>query len=707
MGLRNALASLMPAEGWVVPSNAPVHRRAVAAALKLLYGNAVAMLAGAHDGTDINSVIAAVAASGGGRVYIDKGTVVTDVTIVPASSVVVEVNEEATIRWNGAAGGSVVETPATSTLVHSGFYGRGVIDLNFLAETGLNLHSTFRGHWGGFRYTNGSTTCALTRITGDSAAGAAEFGNLANVAFNLFDQMVCESSCGYGYVFDGRNDPVLSGYITENTFGPIELANCKLKGLRFVKWTDNNVFWGQIRVSINADDAIGMVFQDDADPALDVGVYANVFQYAAIDSFNMPTLQSCRKDDGGAFTNYTTAAKDDTRDDVLPLRAAPAVGDAIYVGCSSKFRCLGVLTSIAGVGGWTVTWEYWNGAAYVPIPGLTDETVGFTVFGIKMVYWAAAPADWQPDVINGAGPYYHVRGRLSAYPGPMTTQPKVTWIRPSNYKNRRAIVFNKSYQQTFQAFFQDPEAEGGVLVNNYRSENSYYVVRMGSVYSPTRPRWVRVYGAHALHEPDFDMAGAGGEGPSVYFGDERHHAGLGGTGINHQPYYRFDSGDYLWYDRTYNGFNFAVANLSVFGIGTGYVSAAGGVLRNAKRLLAKRTVAGVAPGAVHGNYGAKTDISTAASHYGLMAPLYVSLTAGGVFGAETLTVRLTVTYDDSSTTVITKDFVAAGVETALSDLELFNLLSDGKAIQKLSVDCQSTIDGSAATGGCKFLGWNT
>ena len=48
-------------------------------------------------------------------------------------------------------------------------------------------------------------------------------------------------------------------------------------------------------------------------------------------------IEHAQLDDGGAFTDYTTEARESTVDDVPLLPAAPAVNDAFYFGASSPF----------------------------------------------------------------------------------------------------------------------------------------------------------------------------------------------------------------------------------------------------------------------------------------------------------------------------------------------------------------------------------
>ena len=118
------------------------------------------------------------------------------------------------------------------------------------------------------------------------------------------------------------------------------------------------------------------------------------------------------------------------------------------------------------------------------------------------------------------------------------------------------------------------------------------------------------------------------------------------------------------------------------------------------------SVTGVVPSATAATYGTATDISPTTGYYGLNPLLRVALTAGGTFGTETLTVRITATFSDATTAVITKDFTAVGT-TELTDLEKAGLMKDGVGLTKVSIDCKSTIASSAASGGAEVATLNT
>jgi hypothetical protein len=135
---------------------------------------------------------------------------------------------------------------------------------------------------------------------------------------------------------------------------------------------------------------------------------------------------SVQYDDGGAFTDYTTASNNSTTADVFFVPATPAVNDAWYVGSDTPFTDAFIKFSTQGVGTWTITWEYYNGS-WTALTGVTDNTTGFkavTTYPVNVTW--TMPTDWTTVSINSVTKYY-VRGRVSAYTA-ITTRPVGTQV---------------------------------------------------------------------------------------------------------------------------------------------------------------------------------------------------------------------------------------------------------------------------------------
>lgn len=135
---------------------------------------------------------------------------------------------------------------------------------------------------------------------------------------------------------------------------------------------------------------------------------------------------------GPAYTDYTTAANNDTIDDVLLTFGA--VEDALYIGQDETFSIVKTKYSTKGVYDATVVWEYWNGSAWVALDTLDaityiDESRGFTKDpGTYYLVLSGKPSDWAKNAVNSVEKYW-IRLRISAWTS-TTTAPKLDriWI---------------------------------------------------------------------------------------------------------------------------------------------------------------------------------------------------------------------------------------------------------------------------------------
>jgi len=135
-------------------------------------------------------------------------------------------------------------------------------------------------------------------------------------------------------------------------------------------------------------------------------------------------------DDGGTQTDETSPANNDTANDMTLLPVTPAVDDAYYFGKSSLWDWLELRTGIAGIGTWDIDWEYWNGAGWVSLADVVDNTSGFRVTGTRLLLFTL-PLDWVQATVGGIANLYWIRARVSGYTS-VVTQPKgtraFTWI---------------------------------------------------------------------------------------------------------------------------------------------------------------------------------------------------------------------------------------------------------------------------------------
>lgn len=133
-------------------------------------------------------------------------------------------------------------------------------------------------------------------------------------------------------------------------------------------------------------------------------------------------LSGAVADDGGAQTDETTAANNDTTNDMTLLPATPAINDAYYFGWSTgTFPKMRLIVSTAGAGVWNFAWEYWDGTGWSSLPGMVDPTNSFRVSGTHKLSWTV-PGDWAITTIMTINAYW-IRARVSDYTS-ITTQPK-------------------------------------------------------------------------------------------------------------------------------------------------------------------------------------------------------------------------------------------------------------------------------------------
>lgn len=133
------------------------------------------------------------------------------------------------------------------------------------------------------------------------------------------------------------------------------------------------------------------------------------------------------RDVAGTPTNFTAAANQDTAGDVQIVSAAtPAVNDAFYVGSTTPFNCASFLISTQGVATWAFTWEYYDGTAWVALPGFTDGTTNFTGTAVQRTARFTVPGDWATTTLQSQTLYW-IRARISSFTS-VTTRPLVTRV---------------------------------------------------------------------------------------------------------------------------------------------------------------------------------------------------------------------------------------------------------------------------------------
>jgi len=137
---------------------------------------------------------------------------------------------------------------------------------------------------------------------------------------------------------------------------------------------------------------------------------------------NRIQVEGAVQQDGQSFTEQTSAAQNTTLNDVALLPAAAAVNDAWYFGCDNPCRIVTYEIDTAGVGTWTLAYEYWNGSAFKALTNVDDRTTAYTTLGRNTVSWDM-PSDWATRATTGSSVNsYWGRARVSAFTSE-TTQP--------------------------------------------------------------------------------------------------------------------------------------------------------------------------------------------------------------------------------------------------------------------------------------------
>jgi PKD repeat protein len=184
----------------------------------------------------------------------------------------------------------------------------------------------------------------------------------------------------------------------------------------------------------------------------------------------------------GTFTDQTAAANNVTANDMILIRATPAVNDAYYFGNATTFKALGLHVGTLGVGVWTIAWEYWNGA-WVPLNGVSDGTKN-GVNGSLTLSGSVSftqPLDWATTSVDGITAYW-IRARVSAFTSvttlPLGTQafcgPTVTlwkdgspvatsvlWTRPGR-SGEIDIATRSDHTNLFKGIVDEPSLAVGV-----------------------------------------------------------------------------------------------------------------------------------------------------------------------------------------------------------------------------------------------------
>lgn len=232
------------------------------------------------DAPAIQRALDAVRDAGGGTVLHESGVAAISNTLLLRTGVVLVLGPNATLKWTGAAGGTMISNSTTTALMRSGLTGEGgILDPNGTAGYVFDLHSPQHCQVHGFDVAAGSATTTLMRIRTD--ATNAGYAGLKHAVWNQIGDINAYGPMGTFLILEGTS----TAPVTLNSFWDLEGHDVRVKGISFVTDTDHNRFEGVVRFSMTASNGQGVVMNDSATPTTDVRVYANTFAMLAIDAF--------------------------------------------------------------------------------------------------------------------------------------------------------------------------------------------------------------------------------------------------------------------------------------------------------------------------------------------------------------------------------------------------------------------------------------
>lgn len=176
------------------------------------------------------------------------------------------------------------------------------------------------------------------------------------------------------------------------------------------------------------------------------------------------------RDDGGSFTDLTSAATNATDADVA-YRVSEVINDAIYIGYSTKFGGLSIDRAgcTNGVGG-VISWQYWNGTAWASLPNLRDGTSNFTatLADRHAVGWTV-PNNWATTTVNSQSKYW-VRARIATV---FSTNPTISQIfvitKKANEYDATAAVADTGVIPFHSSLGSTPPGTGNVISGDTRT----------------------------------------------------------------------------------------------------------------------------------------------------------------------------------------------------------------------------------------------
>lgn len=359
-------------------------------------------------------------------------------TTVSFTQHVISAEDPTVARWNLTLDGTSVPTFDDSASLFKGF---DVITL----QTGSTLDGTTLDN-GNSIIQNGATitNCSISNANTADGVALIQSDNLANISncdFTFSDGHAIEITTAGTYSFSGNTftgygaDATNDASIYNNSGGSVTINSSNNTGITVrngggstttvvdsVTITVGGVSEGT-SVQVIANETAGTVTTGDVlgqGLADSNGEFSFSLNFEGAFGAGLDVIVRCRNqgfptagiaDNGGVFTDETTANNSAVTNDITLLPTSPAINDAYYWGHSEKFNQLKLdISQAGGVGVATLTWEYWDGSSWTPLPNIVDGTNNYENSGINIVSWTD-PSGWATTSVNSQGPYYYVRAR--------------------------------------------------------------------------------------------------------------------------------------------------------------------------------------------------------------------------------------------------------------------------------------------------------
>jgi hypothetical protein len=267
----------------------------------------------ADDSGAIQAALDAAAAVGGGNVYVKRmalagNTLAIASTVTLKQKVILRPDPGMTIKWIGAAGGTMFTTgigQIPSPVLQTGFEGYGVtIDPNASsnpAGTIFDINAAQESLFAGLQILDASPTAIGFHLRADTVE---PYFQSRNCTRNDFRDLTIRK-IGTGFLMRGvYNSAKNIGQPTLNSFFNIHMVDVWVCGINFSYFCDNNHFSGIVRITLNSTspaNGVGVLYNDayknfkGGGPGgvnVEAAVYANSFEHIAVDTFGAPEVDN-------------------------------------------------------------------------------------------------------------------------------------------------------------------------------------------------------------------------------------------------------------------------------------------------------------------------------------------------------------------------------------------------------------------------------